>query len=148
MYFRIAAELSAVGIRALGKTRMSFLLELGMVCFFRAQSKAIQQLRHDWVAVVLPLLGEWDSLSAGLQAHGAKGKRRELSLCSVALLTALWYSHFPLQTWSWKHHVCKRCVCWALQLCLQRWDLSAFQHGTGDLVTLSHASGEQRGCSA
>lgn len=31
---------------------MSFLPELGMVCFFRAQSKAIQQLRGDWVAVV------------------------------------------------------------------------------------------------
>lgn len=48
MYFRIAPELSAVGIRVPGERRMSFLLELGMVCFFRAQSKAIQQLRDDW----------------------------------------------------------------------------------------------------
>lgn len=68
---------------------MSFLLELDMVCFFRAQRKAIQQLRHAWVAVVLPSLGEWDLFSAGLQDHGAKGKRRELSLCSVPLPTAL-----------------------------------------------------------
>lgn len=35
---------------------MTFLLEMDIVCFFRARSKAIQQLRDDWVAAVLPSL--------------------------------------------------------------------------------------------
>lgn len=64
MYFRVAPELSAVGIRAPRGTRMSFLLGLDMVGLFRARSKAIQSLRDDWVAVVLPSLGEWDFLPA------------------------------------------------------------------------------------
>lgn len=42
MYFKVAPELSAVGIRALRGTKMSFLLELDMVVLFRARSKAVQ----------------------------------------------------------------------------------------------------------
>lgn len=42
MYFRVAPELSAVGIGALRGTKMSFLLELDMLGLFRAWSKAVQ----------------------------------------------------------------------------------------------------------
>lgn len=100
-----------------GETRMSFLLEAGMVSFFW---KLGAKPSSSWEVTRQPLCFRWSAglTSACFSAHGTEEMRGKLSLCYVLLLTALWVSHFPLQSWSWKCHVHRRLICWGPSSCV------------------------------